>query len=129
MLPLPRFAGDRRVYLFTYHAPIAVVFVVYVFDRAERWRTIGLWQWAIEAAVVGVSLLRAVFSFPPVSGHALFLSYVLTSTPLRLLWWVAALVFAEVAYVKLVVLGDPTLIGGVIVGLLAGVLARLAGKG
>ena len=129
MLPLPRFAGDRRVYLFAYHAPIAAAFVVYVFDRAERRRSIGLWQWGIEAAVVGVSLLRAVSSFPPVSGHALFLSYVLTSTPPGLLWWVAAVVFVEVAYVKLVVLGDPTLIGGVIVGLLAGILARLAGEG
>ena len=125
MLPLPRFAGDRRGVLLTYHAPIAVVFVVYAFDRAERWRLVSLRQWTIEVAVVVMSLIRAVFTFPPVSGHALFLSYALVSTPRNLLWWVAAVALAEVVYVKLVLLRDLTLVSGAMVGVAAGILVRL----
>jgi hypothetical protein len=39
-------------------------------------------------------------------------SYLLVKTPLRLAWWLAAVVFAEVLYFKVVVLDDPTLVGG-----------------
>ncbi len=121
MLPLPRFAGERRWYLFAYHAPIVAVFINYFFDRVKHRAEIRPWQWGIEAIVVALALIRAVFSIPYISGHALFLSYVLVNTPLRLVWWLAILVFAEVIYIKVTVLNDPTLIGGFIGGVIGGV--------
>jgi hypothetical protein len=121
MFPLPRFAGERRWYLLAYHAPIAIVFVCYLFDRTEHRRQIHVWQWIVESLVVSVALVRAVFSIPHISGHALFLSYLLVTTAFRLTWWLALLVFAEVVYLKVLAWGDPTLIGGVIGGVLGGV--------
>lgn len=121
MLPLPRFAGERRWYLFAYHAPIVAVFISYFFDRVKYRAEIRPWQWGIEVIVVALALIRAVFSIPYISGHALFLSYLLVTTPLRLVWWLAILVFAEVIYIKVAVLNDPTLIGGVIGGVMGGV--------
>lgn len=120
MLPLPRFAGERRWYLIAYHAPIVAVFISYFFDRIKHRAEIRPWQWGIEAVIVALALIRAVFSIPYISGHALFLSYVLVTTPLRLVWWFAILVFAEVIYIKVAVLNDPTLIGGVIGGVIGG---------
>lgn len=122
MLPLPRFAGERKWYLLTYHAPIAAVFVSYLFDRIEHYRRIFRWQWVIEILVILVSLIRAVFTIPYVSGHALFLSYLLITTSFRPAWWLALVVFLEVVYVKLFLLRDPTLIGGVVSGVLSGII-------
>ena len=127
MLPLSRFAGERRWYLLIYHAPVVVVFVSYLFDRLEHRDRISRWQWIVEALVVVAALIRAVFSIPYISGPALFLSYVIITTPFRLAWWLAVVVFVEVAYIKVFVLSDPTLVGGVIGGVLCGV-AVLWGK-
>jgi hypothetical protein len=125
MLVLPRFAGEGRFYLFFYHAPIAFAFMAYLFDRAGRWGVIRLRQWLVEILVIGLALSRTLMPVPFISGHALFLTYVLLTTPRRLAWWIAALVLLDVSYIKIVILHDATLIGGAIVGILAAVIAQV----
>ncbi len=120
LLLLPRYADAReRYYLFIYNAPIAFVFVVYLFDRAERWRAIRLRQWLIEPCVIGLAMTRALVPIPLISGHALFLTYAILTTPRRLAWWLAVLVLIEVSYIKIVLLHDATLIGGALIGIIA----------
>ncbi len=128
MLPLPRFAGERRWYLIGYHAPIGVVFVNYLFDRFRRRREIRLWQWGVEVCLIALALFRAVFTVPPISGHTLFLSYLLATTPFRPVWWLSAVVLAEVIAVKVAILADPTWIGGVISGLACGLAVWLGSR-
>ncbi|MEJ5312438.1 MAG: hypothetical protein WHX52_21955 [Anaerolineae bacterium] len=123
--PLPRFSGERRSYLFYYHAPIVFVFVFYFFDRAKRRIAIPLYQWVIDAIVILVALIRAVFHFPPISGHALFLTYVLLTAKSKLLFYTAAMMFVVVVYMKTFILHDLTLIGGTMGGLCAAGLLRL----
>lgn len=120
MLPLPRFAGERRWYLIGYHAPIGLVFVNYLFDRLRHRREIRLWQWGVEAGLIALALFRAIFTSPPISGHTLFLSYLLIVTPFRPVWWLSAVVFVEVILIKVAVLNDSTWMGGVLVGLACG---------
>jgi len=129
MLPLPRFAGEQRWNLLIYHAPIVAVFASYLFDRFEHRSRMGVWQWILESFVVVLALSRAVFPIPYVSGHALFLSYVLMTTAFRLTWWLAIAVFAVVVYIKFSALSDLTLIGGVIGGELAGAAAWYGSRG
>jgi len=124
MLLLPRFAGEGQFYLFFYHTPIAFAFVAYLFDRAERWNSIRQRQWLVEPIVIGLALARTVLPVPFISGHALFLTYVLLTSPRRLAWWIAALVLADVSYIKIVILHDATLIGGIVAGLLAALAVK-----
>ncbi len=123
MLPLRRFAGRRRFFLLAYHAPIGFTFVTYLFDRAGRWKQWSRRQGLIEGPVLVLGLARALAPVPFISGHALFLSYLLVTTPVNLAWWVAALVLVDVIGVKLA-LRDATLLGGAGLGLLAGLLVR-----
>ncbi len=124
MLLLPRFAGEGRFYLFYYHAPIAFVFVTYLFDRAKQARAIRPGRWAIEASVVGLAMSRTFVLVPFISGHALFLAYFILTAFSRLARWVAVLVMLDVIYVKLVFVQDLTLLGGVAVGMLAALLVH-----
>ncbi len=120
MLLLPRYDDAReRYYLFIYNAPIAFVFVAYLFDRAERGRAIRLRQGLIEPCVIGLAMTRALVPVPLISGHALFLTYTILTTPRRLAWWLAVLVLIEVSYIKIVLLHDATLIGGALIGIVA----------
>jgi hypothetical protein len=124
MLLLPRFAGEGRFYLLYYHAPIAFAFVTYLFDRAKQARAIQPRRWAIELSVVGLALSRTLMPVPFISGHALFLTYFILTASSRFARWVAVLVMLDVIYVKLVFVQDLTLLGGVVVGLLAALLVR-----
>jgi len=120
----PRFAGPGRVILLYYHAPIGFAFTVYALDRLERWKLIARRQWLVEAPVVALALSRTVAPLPFFSGHALFLSYVMAVPARALARWVAALVLVDVIYFKVFLLHDATLIGGVIIGLIAAALVR-----
>jgi hypothetical protein len=110
------FTGDLRDLLVYYFAPIAVPFIAYLFDRAQRWREV---RWWIDVPVVIVSFLRAILPIPFISGHALFLTYALLTTQTHLARWTAVIVLIQVAAIKIFVWHDPTLLGGIIVGILA----------
>lgn len=115
----PGYTGQERAFQVAYNAPIVFVFAAYLLDRAERWRAIRPRQRIVELVVVGLAMARAAAPVPLISGHALFLTYVLLTTPRRLAWWSAALALVEVSYLKIAIWRDATLIGGAVVGLLA----------
>jgi hypothetical protein len=124
MSPLPRFAGEGRFYLTYYHAPIGFAFVTYLFDRVERWDKIRRRQWIVELPVLGLALARALMPIPFISGHALFSTYAVLTVESRIARWAAALVVVGVAYIKVLILQDTTLVGGMIVGMLAALLTK-----
>jgi hypothetical protein len=66
-----------------------------------------------------VSFLRAILPIPFISGHALFLTYALLTTQTRLARWTAIIILIQVAAIKIFVWHDPTLLGGITVGILA----------
>ena len=114
-----RYHGLRQHFLLYYFLPVSVPFVAFVFDRAARWRQISRWQWAIEVPIVLLALSRAFVSVPLVSGHALFLAYALLSSRSWVVRLTAVLVMLQVAYLKIFVWADPTLVGGIILGMVA----------
>ncbi|HEY0712929.1 MAG TPA: hypothetical protein VGF45_09670 [Polyangia bacterium] len=109
-----------------YNVPIAVPFVAFFFDRLlpqiEHPRRLLL----VDAAVIGLALLR-VFAppLPFVSGHALFVGYAALSarrSPLRV---TAALVAAQVVIFKLFVMGGwASMLGGFALAALAAHVRR-----
>jgi hypothetical protein len=70
-----------------------------------------------------LALSRAVMPIPFISGHALFLTYAIMTLKSQIALWVAIAVLIDVAYTK-IALRDPTLIGGIAVGLFAALLVR-----
>ncbi|NLG49165.1 MAG: hypothetical protein GX552_03515 [Chloroflexi bacterium] len=118
------FEGDTEWYLLYYFVPIGVPFVAHVLERSEPWPTLTPRQRLIEKLVVGLSLLRAVCPVPLISGHALFLTYALLATSSTLVRITAGLVLLEVAYLKIFAWRDPTIIGGVLLGIVASLAYR-----
>ena len=116
-----RYEGEWRDLLLYYFAPIGVPFVAYLFDRAERWREV---VWFIDIPVVILALLRSAYPIPIISGHSLFLTYAMLTTRSWAARLTAALVLIEVIYLKAFVWRDPTLIGGIFVGLLSTLIER-----
>lgn len=128
LIVILRYHGLRQHFLLYYFLPVSVPFVAFVFDRAARWRLIQWGQWAIEAPIVLLALSRAFVAVPLVSGHALFLAYALLSSRSWVARLTAALVMLQVAYLKIFIWADPTLIGGIILGMLAALIVSLLSK-
>ena len=116
------FDGELRWFLLYYFTPIGIPFVAFLFDRVERNALASKAGWVIDAVVVGLALVRSVILIPIISGHALFLTYALLTSQSKVARITALLVLLEVAYLKIFVWRDPTLIGGVIVGYLTALL-------
>lgn len=112
---LVTFEGQRLFFYLYYFVPISVPFVGFLFDRAQRY-TAGfrssLLAVGIDALVVGLALVRAVYALPWISGHALFLVYAVLTVRSRWARIPAVLVLAQVVYLKIFVWHDLTLLGG-----------------
>lgn len=117
------FDGDLRDLLVYYFAPIGVPFVAFLFERAERWPASSA-PWLMDIPLVIVSFARAMVPIPFISGHALFLSYAIFTTRTRVARWTAVIVLIQVAYVKIFVWHDPTIVGGIVLGIFAAWLTR-----
>lgn len=116
------FEGDFRWLLLYYFSPIVIPFVAFLFDRAEHYQSRDTTAWVIDLAVVLPASARAMIPIPFISGHALFLTYSLLTTQSTVARITAFLVLLQVAYVKIFLLRDATLIGGMITGYLASLL-------
>lgn len=85
--------------------------------------------WAWDGGVIILALLRAVVLIPGYSGHALFLAYSLFSSQSWVARVTAGLVLVEVAYFKIFVWQDKTIIGGILLALAAsGIFRRLSNR-
>jgi hypothetical protein len=111
------FAGQLMLYF--YHAPIGFAFVIYLFDRAEQWRSIRLLQAGTALLVILVALARTVKAIPFYSGHSLFITFMLLTVSSKLARWTALMVMIYVVCFKLIILHDSTVWGGIILGILA----------
>ena len=116
------FDGELRWFLLYYFTPIGIPFVAFLFDRVERNAFASKTAWKIDAIILGLSLIRSMILIPIISGHALFLTYAILTSQSKLVRIAAILVLLEVAYLKIFMWSDPTLIGGVIVGYLTALL-------
>lgn len=110
------FDGERETAILAYSVPIAIPFVAYAFDRAQRWRDI---RWAIDVPLVLVALSRAFVALPLISGHALFLTFALLTTRLPIARLTALLMLLYTIFLKGFVWRDVTLIGGILIGVVA----------
>jgi hypothetical protein len=110
------FDDITRLRMLYYDIPIVVPFVMFLYDRAQKWRQTCHLQKMLDLFVLVLSLSRAITRFPPISGHALFLIYVLFTTHSRTTQATALAVFLQVAHLKLFVLSDLTLISGTTAG-------------
>ena len=125
-----RFSGDNLFYQYLYVVPIVVPFVAFLCDRAARFHQATVIRLAMDGLVVGTAMWRVLGHVPYVSGHALFLTYALLSTGTRVLQVAAGIVLIEVIYLKLFVWHDAfTLLGGIVLGTVAALIARRYGAG
>jgi hypothetical protein len=125
------FKDEKLLYLLMYIVPIGIPFGCFIFDRLQRYFQSGrfpLAPLAIDSVVVALSLVRAVYELPFISGHAFFLSFALLTVKS---WWAripTLLVLIEVIYLKAFVWHDATLYGGAGAGIIAAALWWLAVK-
>ena len=118
------FHGELRWFLLYYFTPIGIPFVAFLFDRAEQRTLISTAGWTVDLIVLIPALMRAFVLIPFISGHALFLAYCLLTSRSKVAQITAFLVLMQVVYLKIFVMHDTTLFGGVIAGCLAAVVYR-----
>lgn len=109
-----------------YYTPIGIPFVAFLFDRAER-RSKGDFTWLrfdIDLLVILIALARTIVHIPWISGHALFLTYALITGRSPILRVTAAIVFIQVAYLKIFVWHDISVLGGFALGCLAAIISQ-----
>ncbi len=121
------FEGQQLAHFLSYNVPIAVPFVGFLFDRALVY--LGrpgkhAASFSLDGILVALALWRAVFPLPVISGHALFLTYALITTRSAWAKIPAVVVLAEVAYFKIFLWHDVTLLGGALVGMAAALAWR-----
>lgn len=121
------FDGDRRLYVLYYSAPIGIPFVCFVFDRAERYKTTPTALWVVDVAVLLPALTRALVPIPLISGHALFLSFALLTSRSKVARLTASLIMLQVAFMKIFLWHDVTIVGGVLLGGFAALIYRRLG--
>jgi hypothetical protein len=110
------YQGEIRSFLLMYFMPIVIPFIAFLFERVEKRKTLAGRSWIMDGLVIGLSLLRTIIPIPLISGHALFLSYSLLTTKSWITGITAVFVLIEVAYIKVFILHDVTLAGGMILG-------------
>ena len=123
-----RHEGWKEWWLLYYFAPITFPFVCFLIERANTLHTANVppWPWMVDLPVLALSITRAFYALPIISGHAFFLSYALLTTRTRPARISAALVLVEVAYLKILLWHDWTLFGGIAAAAIAAaILFRL----
>jgi hypothetical protein len=95
-----RVVGIRDLGFLLYVTLVGVPFIAFAHDRLARWAVLLPAQFALDAPVIAVALIRGLGLIPFVSGHAMFLAYALWTSRAPLVRWTALAVLAQVAYVK-----------------------------
>jgi hypothetical protein len=116
---LKNFNGAGQFILLAYHAPIAFAFSIFILSEFmlsvdEHWA-----RHILSLIVIVCSLTRAVVDIPFFSGHAFFITYMVLVAKSKTARTTAILVFLDVIWIKLFVLHDPTIWGGIALGLVA----------
>lgn len=116
--------GWREWWLIYYFAPITFPFVCFMIERINTLisTTEPRWPWLVDLPVLALSITRAFYALPFISGHAFFLSYALLTTRNTSTRISAAIVLLEVAYLKIFRWHDITLFGGMVAAGLSAVV-------
>jgi hypothetical protein len=102
-----------------YNIPVGVAFLIFAFDRLQTLGMRPLLAYALDGALIAAAVTRMFVLVPIYSGHSLFLTYFLVTANTRLARLTAFAVLVQVAIVKWV-LADWTFVGGVVLGVVAG---------
>lgn len=102
-----------------YHVPIAFAFSMFALTELAGFSSHRMVRNVTSLLVTGFSLLRVLTRIPFYSGHAFFITYMVLMTESLTARIVAVLVLLDVFYVKVILLHDPTIWGGMILGLTA----------
>lgn len=94
-------AGPARRFVVFYVAPMVLVFPLWARARLRTIETASAGRIALDAAVVVFAVLRTLTGALPFSGHMLFLTHSLLTTPSRWYRAVAVLLIAETTWFKL----------------------------
>ena len=114
---------------FWYVVLIVIPFVAFLFDRFERLQQLNVWHVVFDLIVVGTAVGRVVAHVPFVSGHTLFLTYAIITSPSRVVKIAAGIVMAHAVYLKYFVWHDSvTSTTGIVLGAIAGLLALQFGQ-
>ena len=125
-----RFSGDSLAGQYLYVVPIVVPFVAFLLDRLRQIREANVVSAVVDVLVVGTSMMRVIGNVPFVSGHALFLTYAVRRPGSLVTRITAAIVMAEMIYLKFFVWHDfitPTT--GIALALIATLITRRFGDG
>ena len=113
------FNGAGRVILLAYHLPIGFAFSMFVLTEAVNFRKEQVARHFTSILVTVFSVLRVLVEVPSYSGHAFFITYMVLVTESLAARIVAVLVLLDVIYFKVWLLRDPTVWGGMVLGLVA----------
>jgi dolichyl-phosphate-mannose--protein O-mannosyl transferase len=116
---IKNFNGAGRFILLAYHLPIGFAFSMFVLTEIANLRKERVARHFTSILVTGLSLLRVLMEVPFYSGHAFFITYMVLVTESLAARIVAVLVLLDVIYVKEWLLHDPTVWGGMLLGLVA----------
>ena len=118
--------GWKEWWLLYYFAPITFPFVCFLIERANALEAAPRWPWLVDLPVLALSITRAFYALPIISGHAFFLTYAVLTTRTKPARISAALVLFEVTCLKIFLWHDATLFGGLAAaGISAAILAGL----
>ena len=120
------FNGAGRVILLAYHLPIGFAFSMFVLTEAVNFRKEQAARHFTSILVTGLSVFRVLMEVPFYSGHAFFITYMLLVTESLTARIVAVLVLLDVVYFKVWLLHDPTVWGGMVLGLAAFFIQHLS---
>ena len=99
-------SGGNLANQYIYVVPIVVPFVAFMLDRLGQLRDTTLVSAIVDVLVVGTSMMRVIGNVPLVSGHTLFLTYAILRRGSLVTRMAAAIVMAEVIYLKYFVWHD-----------------------
>lgn len=120
-LVIIRFEGYEQTFHLYYFVPMSVPFTAYLFDRIQQWRKLSLARLCIDLLVLGLSITRAFKPYPPmISGHAFFLTHAIITSKSWVGRLTAGAVMLQVVYLKVFEWHDPTLLGGILAGIVTG---------
>lgn len=109
------FEGQKQTFYLYYFAPVALPFTCFLIERTDMLRSAPRWPYLVDLPVLILSMVRAFYPLPFISGHAFFLTYALLTTNTWPARASAALVLLEVIILKVFVWHDATLLGGMAV--------------
>ena len=122
--PLPFISGHALFLTYALFSSRMVVTRLAAFCVFLQVAYLKVFAWQDTTILGGVALGLAAYPLPWISGHALFLTYAMTTSRMAVTRLTAFGVFLQVVYLKVFAWQDTTILGGVALGLAAAWIYR-----